>query len=267
MLPRRLPTIALALYAGCVAAEAPGPAVVINHGRLVATAKGPDFRSFPKGTLPQTGPWLGLYCDKAGCEIREATVAVMGGTLADCDDGDAYAETIFASGNPVAVFNGLRIPLGRVPTALLAKKAPNESGHFRTLRKVGQWQVKLRGRQLGMSWVRLPRPRVPDETMYRYHFQDGAAKQFFFSSFGAIDGDKGGTVTPFVHWAGDLDDDGRLDLLVEIPYGMTDGDERCEVAYRLYLSTQAGEGEILHKSAQTTGTQPACVCRAAPPDG
>jgi hypothetical protein len=58
-----------------------------------------------------------------------------------------------------------------------------------------------------------------------------------------------------------MDGDGKTDLLVEIPYSMDDGDDaQCEVAYRLYLSSQAAEGEVLHKAAQTAGTQPACRC-------
>jgi hypothetical protein len=159
------------------------------------------------------------------------------------------------------------MPLGKVPTALLARKEPSASAHFRQLRKLGQWQVKLGGQQLGMSWVRLPRPKSPDETMYRYHLGDGATKQFIFSSFGDKGAANGGAVTPFVHWAGDLDKDGKPDLLVEIPYGMDDGaDTRCEVAYRLYLSSQAKEGEVLHKAAQTAGTQPACGCRSGQDD-
>jgi hypothetical protein len=262
MSPRCLSPFALALYAGCVAAEPPPPAVIVNHSRQVAPARGPQFRSFPKGTMPQTDAWQGLYCDASGCEIGEATVAVMSGTLADCADGDAYAETVFAPGNPVALFSGLALPTGKVATVLLAKKAPDESAHFSRLRKLGLWQTRLKDQTLELSWVRLPRPKAPDEAMYRYHFVSGNAKQFFFSSFGPIDGEKGGSTTPFVHWAGDLDGDGKLDLLVEIPYGMAEDDEaRCEVAYRLYLSSSAREGEILHKVAQTTGTQPDCVCR------
>lgn len=262
---RRLSLIVIALHAGCVAADAPPTAVVVNHNhsRQIAALTGPHFQSFPKGTMPQAGTWQGLYCDASGCEVGEATVAVLGGTIANCNDGDAYAETVFATGNPVAVFTGLALPTGKVATALLAKKEPGESVHFMKLRKLGLWQARLKDQMLELSWVRLPRPKAPDEFMYRYHVGNGAAKQFFYSSFGGIDGEKGGAVTPFVHWAGDLDGDGKLDLLVEIPYGMDEGDDaQCEVAYRLYLSSTAHEGEILHKAAQTTGTQPACSCRA-----
>jgi hypothetical protein len=266
MLLRRLSpiAIAIALYAGCVAAEAPATAVVVNHNhsRQIASLTEPHFQSFPKGTMPQAGSWQGLYCDASGCEVRDATVAVMSGTIADCASAETYAETVYASGNPVALFNGVNLPLGKVATALLAKKEPRTSAHFVKLRKVGQWQAQLKGRQLDISWVRLPRPRTSDETMYRYHLGNGATKQFIFSSFSGMDAEKGGAVTPFVHWAGDLDGDGKIDLLVEIPYSQSDdAHAQCDVAYRLYLSSMAKEGEVLHKAAQTAGTQPACRCR------
>jgi hypothetical protein len=103
--------------------------------------------------------------------------------------------------------------------------------------------------------------------MYRYHLGDGATRQFIFSSFGDKEAAKGGSLTPFIHWAGDLDKDGKLDLLVEIPYGMDDGaDARCQVAYRLYLSSQAADGEVLHKAAQTSGLRPACGCQSRQDD-
>jgi hypothetical protein len=146
MSPRCLLSVVIAPYAGCVAAEPPTPAVVVNHNhsRQLASLSGPHFHSFPRDTMPQTGPWLGLYCGKADCELREAAVTVMSGTLANCDDADAYAETVYASGNPVAVFNGLSIPPGKVTTALLARKQPLASPHFVKLRKLGLWQAQLK---------------------------------------------------------------------------------------------------------------------------
>jgi hypothetical protein len=268
-LPRCLSSIAIALYAGYVAAEAPTTAVVVNHNHAhqLAASKDPMFRSFPKGTMPQGGTWLGLYCVKSDCEIREATVAVMSGTMANCSDREKYAETVYAADNPVAVFNGVNLPIGRVATVLLARKEPGASAHYLQLRKAGQWQARLIGKQLEISWLRLPRPKAPDEYMYRYYLVAGTTKQFIFSSFGRIDAEKGGTVAPFVHWAGDIDGDGKTDLLIEIPYAMEEGDDaQCQLAYRLYLSSQAADGEVLHKAAQTAGTQPACRCRNAQQD-
>lgn len=257
---RFLSLVALALYGGYVVAEPRTAAVLVNHnhGKRQAASSGSYFLNFPQNALPRKGRWLGLFCGKSGCEVREAVVTTMSGTVLNCNEGEGYAETIHVSGNPVAVFNGVDIRRGTVTTALLATNEPLRSAHFKGLRKLGHWQVKLKGKPLGLSWVRMRLPKSPDEVMYRYHLTDGATKQFVFSSKGSAT-EAGGAVTPFVHWAGDLDADGKIDLLVEIPSYMADEDA-CEATYRLYLSSRATGGEVLHKSAQTIGHRPACGC-------
>lgn len=259
---RRLLLVVSAIHVGGVVAAEPSSAVVlVNHGPRLAASNAAYFHNFPRDTIPRTLPWLGLFCGKSGCELREAAVTAMSGTIANCNDPEAYAETIHASGNPVAVMAGIKLPLGKVPTALLATKDASDSGHFQRLRKLGQWQVQLKdktGKPLIVSWVRMRLPKSSDEYMYRYHFGDGEHKQFVFSSNGG-EADVGGAVTPFVHWAGDLDGDGKVDLLLEIPAGAAEGDA-CESDYRLYLSSLASGREILHKVSQTAGRKPGCGC-------
>ncbi len=264
MLLRSLTSLVIVMYAAGSFADAPTAAVVINrnHSHQLASWSGPHFPSFPRDTMPRDGTWQGLYCDDADCEVREATVAVMGGTMANCDDREQYAETIYAGGDPVAVFNGVSLPVGKVATALLARKAPDASPQFEDFRKVGVWYVQFNGQYVGISWVRMASPKSADEYLYRYYLVDGATKQFIFSSTGGRSEEAGGTVAPFVHWAGDLDRDGKVDLLVEIPYRLDRGAKaRCQVSHRLYLSSLAQAQEILHKAAQTAGQQPACTCR------
>lgn len=243
---------------GVAAAETPAAVVLVNHGQRLAASTGSYFHNFPQDTIPQALPWLGLFCGKSGCEVREAVVTVMSGTVANCNGEEEYAETIHVSGNPVAVFAGIKLPLGKVPTAQLATKEASESPHFKRLRKLGQWQVQLKGKPLIVSWVRMRLPKSSDEYMYRYHLGDGATKQFVFSSNGT-EADVGGAVTPFVHWAGDMDGDGKIDLLMEIPSHMAD-DDSCAATYRLYLSSRATGAEILHRAAQATGRKPGCGC-------
>lgn len=256
-----LPLAAFALYAGYAIAEAPTTAaVLINHSHHLpqASSSGSRFHNFPRDTIPRALPWLGLFCGKSGCEVREAVVTVMSGTVANCNGEEEYAETIHASGNPVAVVAGIKLPLGKVSTAQLATKEASESAHFKRLRRLGQWQVQLKGKPLIFSWVRMRLPKSPDEYMYRYHLGDGATKQFVFSSNGT-EADIGGAVTPFVHWAGDMDGDGKVDLLMEIPSHIAEEDS-CAASYRLYLSSRATGAEILHRAAQTTGRKPGCGC-------
>jgi len=264
MPPRRLSALAVALCAAGAAAEPPPTAVIVNlnHSRQLGAASGPSFLSFPKDTIPQAGRWLGLYCEKSACEVREADLAVMGGTIANCDGQQNFAESVYAFDNPVALFHGVNLPLGKVTTSLLATKAPAASRHYGDLRRAGQWQVKLNGKPFDILWLRMEQPKTPDQYLYRFYLSDGKTKQFIFSTSGPKAAGANGIVAPFVHWAGDLDWDGRLDLLVEIPYGLDDAaDAQCQVSYRLYLSSQAQEGEVAHKAAQTSGVQPACACR------
>lgn len=256
--------IALGLFSGVAAAESPAAVVLLNHNlkqRLSASAAS-YFDNFPQDAIPRTGTWLGLYCRKGGCEVREANVTVMSGTVPGCNDEVTYAETAHAPGNPVALFNGLDLPTGKVPTLLVATRAATDSPHYKRLRKLGHWQVQMKGGLLGVSWIRMQLPKSPDQYQYRYHLGHGAAKQFFYSSTGSVT-EKGGASTPFVHWAGDLDGDGRVDLLMEIPAGAGEG-ESCEAGYRLYLSSRAGHGEVLHKVSQVAGRKPGCGCGPAP---
>ena len=53
------------------------------------------------------------------------------------------------------------------------------------------------------------------EERKRYHLSDGATKQFLFA-VNAL-GEYGGETTPVIYWAGDMDGDGKLDLLMGIP--------------------------------------------------
>jgi len=57
-----------------------------------------------------------------------------------------------------------------------------------------------------------------------------------------------------IEWIGDLDGDGKMDILLSLP------DDNCGYDERLYLSSQAGQGEIVHKAAQLSGREAACGC-------
>lgn len=257
---RHVSLIALVLVSGVAAAETAPPVALVNHNlkqRLAGSAS-PYFRNFAQDAIPRSGTWLGLYCRKGGCELKEANVTVMSGTVPGCNDQEAYAETVHASGNPLAVFNGLDLPVGKAPTLIVATREAQDSPHYKRLRKAGHWQVQMKGGLLGISWIRMQLPKSPDKYQYRYHLGNGVAKQFVYSSVGTK-AENGGAVTPFVHWAGDLDGDGKVDLLMEIPAGSSEADA-CESGYRLYLSSRAGSGEVLHKVSQIAGRKPGCGC-------
>lgn len=86
----------------------------------------------------------------------------------------------------------------------------------------------------------------------RYHLSAARKKQFLFQV--ETEGHYGGDTTPVVHWAGDLDGDGLVDLLIDLP-----GDN-CGFDERLYLSKDAWPGKLVRKAAQVTGREAACGC-------
>ncbi len=94
--------------------------------------------------------------------------------------------------------------------------------------------------------------RLPDQGGFRYHLGDGTTRQFLFAT--AFEGHYGGDTTPRVQWVGDLDGDGRADLLISLP------DDNCGFDDRLYLSSVARPGQLMGLAARFAGRYPACGC-------
>lgn len=68
------------------------------------------------------------------------------------------------------------------------------------------------------------------------------------------EGHHGGDTTPVVHWAGDLDGDGRLDFVLELP------DDNCGFDERVCMSRGAEPGKHVRKAGQVAGREAACGC-------
>lgn len=64
---------------------------------------------------------------------------------------------------------------------------------------------------------------------------------------------KGLSATPILRWAGDLDRDGHIDLLLEEP-ALESGD----LHYELYLSSQARTGEYMRRAGDVEGIRDGC---------
>lgn len=86
---------------------------------------------------------------------------------------------------------------------------------------------------------------------YRHDIASATGSQALFTldAEGHLDGD---TCLLDIVRAGDIDRDGRRDLLVSLP-----GDN-CAFDQRLYLSSRATRGEVLRLSAHHTGSLQAC---------
>lgn len=246
-------------------AQLPSPVVLINHRYVIHGVTSNYFKPFPKNSLPRTGNWKGLFCNERNCEIADAVVEVKSGVVMRCGDEDGDpADLVSVSGSPIAIFNGVSLNNGKVVTQLRAMKGMFHSSHFMKLRKLGTWQLSLGDASIGMSWTML-KTSGSYAYQYRYYVSNGATKQLVFSTVGMPDmqgnPNGGGEITPFVHWAGDLDGDGKIDLLLDIPYDMSDQTQYyCEISERLYLSSSARSNEVLYKAAQGSGSAPGCGC-------
>ena len=84
------------------------------------------------------------------------------------------------------------------------------------------------------------------------HLSDGKTKQFLFAT--SLQSHYGGGTTPYVHWVGDLDRDGKADFLLDLP------DDNCGYDDRLYLSSLATGTAFVAKAAQLSGREAACGC-------
>ncbi|MGW8390491.1 FG-GAP repeat protein [Pseudoduganella sp. HUAS MS19] len=204
-------------------------------------------RQLMPNSMPRNAAWLGLFCQKLDCELRPVAVDISIDTAKDIMDSEVELDSVFIDGKPRAVFANLPLKPGKVVTWHAMNDAQYfGSPQFEKLRKLGKWNMPWGPQPLTLSWVKTAEERK------RYHLTDGTIKQFLFAV--SATGEYGGETTPVVYWAGDMDGDGKLDLLLGIP------DESCAYDERLYLSSGAAEGTLLRKVAHTHGSQPACGC-------
>lgn len=224
--------------AGPTLADPDKPVVAIGfHGR------------FARGTFPRNGPWLGLFCTGLECELREVNVQIGEGRAKNVVlDEDEALDVVRVVGEPIALFHGLALRAGKVKTWYLPPQGYAwSSRQYTALQKLGRWSMPWGSEPLTLSWVRLP-----DNEGKRYHLSGPGGQQFLFAL--PETSHYGGDTTPIVEWIGDLDGDGKMDILLSLP------DDNCGYDERLYLSSQAGQGEIVHKAAQLSGREAACGC-------
>lgn len=222
-------TALLVTFSGFAWSEPLKPLVVIKSESI-----------FQVGTFPKSGEWLALHCSKLDCEVKKATVRIVRATVDHM--GDIEVESIVAKNNPLALLFGLPVRQGKVTTWFQPKNALD---HQLSLQKLGIWKMPWGTTPLTISWVRLSTGGG-----LRYHLSDGLTKQFIFKTEYQSYAD--GDATPFFHWVGDLDGDGKIDFLLSIL------DDYCLFDYRLYLSSLANKRQFVRKAAQFAGERAAC---------
>jgi hypothetical protein len=204
-------------------------------------------RSFVPNSNPRNAAWLGLFCQKLECELRPVSVDVSTGSAKNVLDEDENLDSVAVDGKPRAVFANLPLKPGKVATwHAMTDEQYFGSPQYEKLRKLGKWALPGGSQPLTLSWVKTAEGRK------RYHLSDGTTRQFLFA-VDALSHYEGDT-TPVVYWAGDLDGDGKADLLLAIP------DDNCGYDERLYLSSSSAEGILLRKAAHISGREAACGC-------
>lgn len=226
---------------GCTAANAEPQTTKASTPLLVISTE----RNFAAGTFPPDANWQGLFCKVNDCEIKNARVSVTTSSAKNIVDEDVPLDVVGVDGEPLALFPSASFKAGKATTWYRITDSSYESTQNLNL-KLGKWHMPWGTRPLTLSRVKTP------EGWMSYHVSDGVTKQFMFRS--EAEGHYGGDTTPIIYWAGDLDRDGKLDMLLSIP------DDNCGFDERLYLSSNAGEGKVLRKAAQLSGGEAACGC-------
>ncbi len=203
-------------------------------------------RNYAAGTFQPDEPWLGLHCDGDRCEVRDADITVSASTATGVVDVDEPIDVLHGGEELLALFQGMATVPGPVPTWFRMRVVPYDSRQYTALLRLGRWEIPNPHAPLTLFSVTLP-----DQGGYRYHITDGVTRQFLFAT--DLTGHYGEPRIPVVHWVGDLNGDGRPDLLLSIP------DDSCGFDDRLYLSSSE-PGTLLIKAAQLSGWQSACGC-------
>ena len=162
---------------------------------------------------PKTGEtWLGLYLSSPGYRLAATRIRVE--QVADACGGTATKVSAETTAQPYLLLKGLdRVRPGPVDTAFAGMEFlyPGQSLSIK-LSEPERWSYL---RALGTASVRRGEILFTD---YRLELRDSgridAGGQAIFQSK-ALTLDN----TPKLRWAGDLDRDGRLDLLLQIPIG------------------------------------------------
>jgi hypothetical protein len=200
--------------------------------------------TYARGTLPRKGPWLGLFCKETDCELRAAPVSVVSSEQENVLGELEETEELTVLDKPIAVFHGTQLKAGPVTTWQGVEPSGRAFGGTTT---IGRWTMPGSNESFELSWS-----EQADGQGFRYYLSHGAQKQMLLET--AAETHDGEDVAPIVLWVGDMDGDGKLDMLVSVE------GESCSFDVRLYLSSLAGKGEFVGTAAHFSGDAPACGC-------
>lgn len=246
----------IALLSLLVSAPSMAEGPVTSVLPLVVT--NPAFQ-YEVGTFPDKSIWQSLECDKFACEVRTAKVKVDKYGVEHLGDAKAPVISLKPRLEAYALFPKSTFKLGKVETWYKAHTPNLESyvvrgeSPFKKLDGKQMWKVPGGRHQTSLMGTHVVE-KYPDGDGYsvNYELRSGSKRQTLFSI--KEEAPDSLETLPIVHWAGDLDRDGKVDLILSIP------SLNCGYDARLYLSSKAGPNEIVKLAAQLVGYQAACGC-------
>lgn len=250
----------------------PGPLANLGINQTEPAAPGHhlDGKSFKSG-----GGWWALVCDKA-CELVATRMTARPLPHPVYDGEPVEGQLLQWSGLPavaqlapdepgavrlVALFKPVRT-LARLPLAAGPVKTWLHAGMASYPKPdpalPGQTLVAVPGQQPMIVMPRLVRSKqeglgedAPEESMI-LELRSGDRRQRLATCESGIDGVQVLSQQDYLRWAGDLDGDGRPDLLVSCNTSITQD-------LQLYLSSKARPGEIVGRAGKFEYTDPAAA--------
>jgi hypothetical protein len=241
--------VAMFAYPLVVSAIPNAPVVVITNNH-----------EYERGSLPRKSDWLGLYCSKSDCEVRNANVSVIASQTSEENvlGEKENIDVLSIEDSPIALFLGVTLKAGPA-TTWFRSEISQESAHYQKLHLLNQWHMPYGSRPLTLlKELKTVSGTTPNghyqHKYYEYNLSDGVRKQLLFED--GLETNQGGEQpSPIVSWVGDLNGDGKIDLLISLP-----GEGSCGFDERLYLSSAGGDGVFVIKAAHFSGQIPVCGC-------
>lgn len=233
-------TVALSVFLLAVASAG-------GAARTIAVLKTGSFHG-GEVSFKARGEWYALVPGKRGASLRRVTASVVPEVDVIVDRGTQRTGKLVRIApalEPIALVRGVdQLRAGAVATAVM--QTPMEPG------KTVEARLGERKYTFGLTCRRVERPAGASKEEFHWPGScavtlrsDGTRTTLF--TYSAYEDDRGaGLVSdkvPEIIWAGDLDRDGRLDVLLET------SDHYNESEISLYLSSSAAKGALVRRVA------------------
>ncbi len=203
--------------------------------------------SYEGYTLPRSENWYGLYCEKGSCKLIKESLEIRAMPLIDSSDEVELADIVNIKGNPVAFIHGVHLEEGDVSTAFISPYNDMPRNFYSDMKESNRWKVP------GLSDFLLYREKTSNIDGFKYYIKHGEFEQFLIESTPSNMNEYGVDIT--LHWVGDLDRDGILDLIFSL-------NSYCTYENRLYLSSGLSKDKLysLETAVEFSGWMAACGC-------